>query len=240
MQIMHSKTQKESIENLEMLNNIIEKQNILLENKVKERTLSIEEKNKELEQQIIQNKKITKALNDKHAALETANRELEKSFKSSSADHIRLQKAMMINKKQQVALQASLDEIREKNQTLEQQNEEILSQKNKIQEQNNLLEIKNRDITDSIQYAKRIQKSIIPPPTVLEKQFKDSFIFFRPKDQLSGDFYWFETIFVNNSPCHIISAIDCTGHGVPGALMSIIARDSLHDAIHGKGLSDPG
>lgn len=240
MQIMHFKTQHENITNLRMLNDVVEKQNILLEKKVTERTLRLEQKNQELKRQISHNKQMTKALNEKHVALETANKELEKSFKSSSADHVRLHKALIVNNKQQIALQASIDEISEKNQTLEQQNEEILSQKDKIQEQNHLLEIKNRDITDSIQYAKRIQKSIMPPPSLLKKQFADSFIFLKPKDQLSGDFYWFDTVMVNKSPCHIISAIDCTGHGVPGALMSVIASDSLHDAIHSKLLRDPG
>lgn len=240
IQIAHSKTQHENIANLEKLNTIIEKQKTLLEKKVKERTNSLVQKNNELEEQIKQNKLITKELNIKHIELEAANKELEKSFKSSSADHIKLHKALMVNKEQQVALQVSIDEISHKNYKLEQQNEEILSQRDKIREQHHLLEIKNRDITDSIQYAERIQNSIMPPPSLLKEYFKDSYIFFKPKDKLSGDFYWFDTIHANNTICHIISAIDCTGHGVPGALMSIIARDGLHEAIHGQKLTDPG
>ena len=81
------------------------------------------------------------------------------------------------------------------------------------------LEKKNKDITDSIRYAKRIQTAVLPPDIT----FKDTFIFFRPKDIVSGDFYWLETI--GNK--EMIAAVDCTGHGVPGAFLSILGHSML-------------
>lgn len=68
------------------------------------------------------------------------------------------------------------------------------------------IEKKNKDITDSIRYAKRIQTAVLPP----EVPFDDTFIFFRPKDIVSGDFYWIETV----DDKEMIAAVDCTGHGV--------------------------
>jgi ligand-binding sensor domain-containing protein/serine phosphatase RsbU (regulator of sigma subunit) len=91
---------------------------------------------------------------------------------------------------------------------------------------------KNKDITDSIKYAKRIQFAILPeqPP------FQDTFILFKPKDIVSGDFYWFLEV----GERQFFSAVDCTGHGVPGALMSIIGHNSLTRIVREYGILEPG
>jgi serine phosphatase RsbU (regulator of sigma subunit) len=91
---------------------------------------------------------------------------------------------------------------------------------------------KNKDITDSIRYAKRIQFAILPekPP------FRDTFILFRPKDIVSGDFYWFQEV----DGRQFFSAVDCTGHGVPGAFMSIIGHNSLTKIVREYGILEPG
>ncbi len=91
---------------------------------------------------------------------------------------------------------------------------------------------KNKDITDSIRYAKRIQFAILPekPP------FKDTFILFKPKDIVSGDFYWFQEL----DGRQFFSAVDCTGHGVPGAFMSIIGHNSLTKIVREYGIMEPG
>ncbi|MFO7865040.1 MAG: SpoIIE family protein phosphatase [Salinivirgaceae bacterium] len=240
MQISHTLAHQESIDNLEKLNKVIKEQNIVLEKKVEERTAVLKSKNKDLELQNRRNEEITKKLNEQRETLEKLNKDLELSFKKSSADHIKLHKALMINEEQQIELKKTLGEISNKNQKLELQNEEIMSQRDKIREQHHLLEIKNRDITDSIQYAERIQNSILPPKEMLRAVFPECFVFFKPKDKLSGDLYWFETVENKGKTCHLLAAIDCTGHGVPGALMSIIAKDGLNDAVHGKELTDPG
>lgn len=90
-----------------------------------------------------------------------------------------------------------------------------------------ILEVKNRDIMDSISYAKRIQDAILPERSKIQQVFPNSFILFLPKDVVSGDFYWFKQI----GDLSIIASVDCTGHGVPGALMSMIGSVLLEDII---------
>ena len=90
---------------------------------------------------------------------------------------------------------------------------------------------KNKDITDSIQYAKRIQVAILPP----EIPFKDTFILFKPKDIVSGDFYWL----LEMNGKEFIAAVDCTGHGVPGAFMSIIGHNMLNKIVKEYGIIKP-
>ena len=89
---------------------------------------------------------------------------------------------------------------------------------------------KNKDITDSIRYAKRIQFAILPE----KSPFPDTFILFKPKDIVSGDFYWFTEV----GGKEFFSAVDCTGHGVPGAFMSIIGHNSLTKIV--QGIWNPG
>lgn len=89
------------------------------------------------------------------------------------------------------------------------------------------LEKKNQEVTDSINYAKRIQKAILPSLDLIHKNFPQSFILYKPKDIVSGDFYFFH----KNDKSIFIAAADCTGHGVPGALMSMIAIEKLDEAF---------
>lgn len=86
---------------------------------------------------------------------------------------------------------------------------------------------KNKDITDSIRYAKRIQEAILPPDNVVKKYLPNSFVFARPKDIVSGDFYWVE----KKGDQVLFAAVDCTGHGVPGAFMSIVGHNILTQAL---------
>ncbi|HTA81626.1 MAG TPA: SpoIIE family protein phosphatase [Bacteroidia bacterium] len=94
--------------------------------------------------------------------------------------------------------------------------------------QNKSIEQKNREITDSISYAKRIQDAILPTAETVKKVLPDSFILFKPKDIVSGDFYFF----LHNKEKIYFGAADCTGHGVPGAFMSLIGYEKLYDASH--------
>jgi len=98
------------------------------------------------------------------------------------------------------------------------------------------IEIKNREITDSINYAKRIQNSILPPNELLISHLPDFFLFYSPKDIVSGDFYWFTK---HDDKLFFVLA-DCTGHGVPGALMSMIGNTLLNEIINQKDVTDPG
>lgn len=97
------------------------------------------------------------------------------------------------------------------------------------------LELAYREIRDSITYAKRIQESILPSQEIISKVFSNSFIFYRPKDIVCGDFYWF----TQKGDEVILAAIDCTGHGVPGALMTVIGNSLLNQIVSTSGSTDP-
>src|SRR6185436_11362892 len=92
-----------------------------------------------------------------------------------------------------------------------------------------------KEIRDSINYAKRIQESILPARTMIEEVFTHSFIFYMPKDVVCGDFYWFG----RRDNEVVIAAVDCTGHGVPGALMTVIANSLLNQIITFSGVTGP-
>ena len=106
--------------------------------------------------------------------------------------------------------------------------ENIIHERTKtIVDQKAEIEHKNQEITDSINYAKRIQEAILPPIHEIVKTWDNSFVFYQPKDIVSGDFYWFNKINENE---FLIAVADCTGHGVPGGFMSMICSDKLNDA----------
>jgi tetratricopeptide (TPR) repeat protein len=109
------------------------------------------------------------------------------------------------------------------------QNEIIASQKI-------IVEHKNKEITDSILYTKRIQQAMIPPVALVKKYFPESFIYFQPKDIVAGDFYWMEHI--NNVT--YMAVADCTGHGVPGAMVSIVCSNALNGALKEFKLTETG
>jgi serine phosphatase RsbU (regulator of sigma subunit) len=98
----------------------------------------------------------------------------------------------------------------------------------KIESQRAELESKNKSITDSLIYAQRIQEALLPSEDYFRTYFKESFIFYKPKDIISGDFFWIG----ENDGKIFIAAADCTGHGVPGALMSMIGHELLNKIIN--------
>jgi|GEM_PF-5327270 len=119
---------------------------------------------------------------------------------------------------------------------LGQQNTEILAQKTAIEQQKNKLEQQHTLVNDSLRYAERIQQSIMPSNTEIGGFFSDFFVVNRPKDIVSGDFYWF----ANLGDYAIVALADCTGHGVPGAFMSIIGHNLLYDIVHQRKIRQPG
>lgn len=119
-----------------------------------------------------------------------------------------------------ILLLVSIVKMREKN--LKERQEEL---ENKIDIATEELQVKNKQITDSIRYAQRIQNAILLTEEEVEKMFPKSFIFFQPKDIVSGDFYWFH----EQGNFIYFAAADCTGHGVPGAFMSIVCHNLLED-----------
>ncbi len=125
------------------------------------------------------------------------------------------------------------------------QKEEIEKQKKAVEEQKSIVEVKNEEILDSITYAKRLQDAILPPLRVIEKYLPDSFVFYKPKDIVAGDFYWMYNIPLSVGEGKLgevifIAACDCTGHGVPGAMVSVVCSNALNRAVKEFGLTDPG
>lgn len=134
------------------------------------------------------------------------------------ADKVKLEK--------QVA--ARTRELREEKQKVELINKEVIEQKATI-------EHKNLEMTDSIKYAKNIQEALLPAITGLKKDFPESFVLYMPKDIVSGDFYWF----ANRDGKNLFAAADSTGHGVPGAFMSIIGNSLLNEIIGEQHIYQP-
>jgi serine phosphatase RsbU (regulator of sigma subunit)/Tfp pilus assembly protein PilF len=111
----------------------------------------------------------------------------------------------------------------------------ILSQKVEVERQRDLVEEKSKEITDSIHYAKRIQQALLASDTFLKKHISDYFIFYKPKDIVSGDFYYANVI----DGKFVMITADCTGHGVPGAFMSLLNISYLNEAIIEKRMDAP-
>ena len=115
----------------------------------------------------------------------------------------------------------------------------MYSQKKKtnrdLEGKNKIIEEKNKGILDSINYAKRIQEATLPSLEQVRMVFPESFILYKPKDVVSGDFYWFAEC----DEKKIIAAVDCTGHGVPGAFMSMIGNAFLNEIVNAKKITAP-
>jgi serine phosphatase RsbU (regulator of sigma subunit) len=136
------------------------------------------------------------------------------------------------------------EKVRERTAEIMAQKEEIEAQRDSIQEQRNILsdinsslqkayleiEEQKKHIEDSIHYARRIQNAILPPDDFVENVLPESFVLYKPKDIVSGDFYWV----AQKDDMAIVAAVDCTGHGVPGAFMSIVGFNQLNFAVNVK------
>lgn len=108
-------------------------------------------------------------------------------------------------------------------------------QKHLIAEQKELVMGKNKEILDSIKYAKRIQAAVLPAKATFNKYLPDSFIFYKPKDIVAGDFYWLE--YKNDKI--LVAACDCTGHGVPGAMVSVVCNNGMNRSVREHNLTSP-
>jgi serine phosphatase RsbU (regulator of sigma subunit) len=172
----------------------------------------------------------------------TRNSELELAFKKSSKQSIKLQKALLQNEQQRRFLEEALEEIQSKNDTLVAQNEEIVAQRDHIEQQHEEIQsqrdmaLKQRDkimeqqqeIQDNIMYASRIQYALLPPKDLIKQLLPKHFILNKPKDVVSGDFYWIS----QNRGKTIIAVSDCTGHGISGAMMSMLGTAFLNEIVN--------
>jgi serine phosphatase RsbU (regulator of sigma subunit) len=126
-------------------------------------------------------------------------------------------------------------EINEAYDKLQYANQELTLVAQKVQEKNLIVEEQNVHIVDSIKYAKRIQNAILPRLEDIQAHLPNSFVFFQPRDIVSGDFYWF----AQKKYKVVLAAVDCTGHGIPGAFMSLIGNDILHELVNIRNITEP-
>jgi serine phosphatase RsbU (regulator of sigma subunit)/ligand-binding sensor domain-containing protein len=143
--------------------------------------------------------------------------------------------------------------VKERTQEVVAQKAEVEKQRDIAEHQKHLIEEKNTEILDSINYAKRLQRAILPTFKQVTEILPNSFIYYKPKDIVAGDFYWLETytpaqggdsnVSLVNNPCKeniiLLAAADCTGHGVPGALVSVVCSNALNRAVKEFNLSAP-
>jgi len=113
---------------------------------------------------------------------------------------------------------------------------EIVLQRDELAHQKEELLERNQEVMDSINYAKRIQNAILPPSKLVKEYLTNSFILYKPKDIVAGDFYWME----HREEKVLFAAADCTGHGVPGAMVSVVCNNGLNRSVREHGLTDPG
>lgn len=122
---------------------------------------------------------------------------------------------------------------------IEKATQEIVQQKIYADEQREKIAESQKLILESIEYAKRIQTAILPPQKLVRSYLPESFIIYQPKDIVAGDFYWMETLRYKNDDWIAFAAADCTGHGVPGALMSVLCHNGLNRSVKENGLFYP-
>jgi len=134
------------------------------------------------------------------------------------------------------------EQIEEANEELNQQNEEIVAQRDEIEKQRDIvvgqkeqIEEIHREVSESIDYAKRLQGAILPKQVLLQKSLEDFFVLFMPKDKVSGDFYWWTEV----NEQLVVTAADCTGHGVPGAFMSMLGVSFLKEIVNKEYITQP-
>jgi tetratricopeptide (TPR) repeat protein/serine phosphatase RsbU (regulator of sigma subunit) len=145
-------------------------------------------------------------------------------------------------RQQRDLIQKQSDEIQQKNLALEQYNAELKSTNQALEESNRIIQQqaetlseKNEEILDSIRYAERIQRAILPSPEKWHRLLPESFLLYMPRDIVAGDFYWLE----ETERYIFLGVADATGHGVPGAFVSIVCANALHKAVLEEGLESP-
>jgi serine phosphatase RsbU (regulator of sigma subunit) len=145
-------------------------------------------------------------------------------------------------RQQRDLIQKQSDEIQQKNLALEQYNAELKSTNQALEESNRIIQQqaktlseKNEEILDSIRYAERIQRAILPSAEKWQRLLPESFLLYKPRDIVAGDFYWLE----ETERYIFLGVADATGHGVPGAFVSIVCANALHKAVLEEGLESP-
>lgn len=179
-----------------------------------------------------QNEILERKVKERTAEVVKKNKELEH-------QKAEIEKAYNQIEKQAADLKEINAELREKQEEIQQQTEELATQAEVLQQTNTALEREKEHTLGSIRYAKTIQSAILPSQSDINDYFS-SFIIYRPKDIVSGDFYWFSVINKGKDNEKLfIAAVDCTGHGVPGAFMSMIGSRMFSEIINEKNIFNP-
>ncbi|MDP1801590.1 MAG: SpoIIE family protein phosphatase [Bacteroidota bacterium] len=185
-------------------------------------------------------KQITKPLNElTYEALELANGNLEVEVKTAGKDEIGMLASSF--KKMQASISKLILDLKDVNHSLE---DKVIERTAEVMKQKDVIEEKQREIVDSIHYARRIQATILPGDGYLAKNLPDFFVLFKPQSIVSGDFYWATRTLKKDgdkvlSEKFYLAVCDSTGHGVPGAFMSILNISFLNEAINEKQIEEP-
>ena len=203
--------------------------------RLKEQQEEIKQKNEELmttEEELRQNMEelqtTQEAMAQRQKDLEVANKKMASNEQVLRKSYQKLKENETLIREQNESLILSQAELRKSM-------EELQNSRTIVEEQKRELELQNLRTTQSIQYALTIQNAILPTPSQQAAIFPESFIIYKPKDIVSGDFYWFS----KHGNKNIVAVLDCTGHGVPGAFMSLIGNTLLNEAINQLDIYDP-
>ena len=173
-------------------------------------------------------------------AVKAQKAELEKQVKEQTAD-IRKANEDLVERQEEILMQQ--EELQAQSEVLQETNANLQQTQEEIAVQRDHLKIVNEQVMSSIQYARTIQKAILPADQDITEVFPEHFIIYRPKDVVSGDFYWFSHLSKEESglatDLTFMAVVDCTGHGVPGAFMSIIGSTLLNEIVNQKQITDP-
>jgi len=207
------------INNFEKRLDSIKKYTLIYEAETQSKFKLLEEQNNQL-------KIVSKEFESKKNEIEKLNREIEEKVTFIDSQSTMLAVCMIIAAIALISVIALIVTIRDK----KQMNKNLAEKNELIKNQVANLKQKNKEITDSIHYAKKIQDAILPKPSEIQAALPNSFIYYRPKDIVSGDFYWLSE---RNNKIYFVTA-DCTGHGVPGALMSMLGISYLNEIVNEK------
>lgn len=165
-------------------------------------------------------------------------KELEEVERKSHQQILKTEKLKQLNE----LIRAQKEEMEAKNKEIEGQKYELALTNNQIKKQKDLILETGNKLKSSINYAQRIQDALMTTEIEIKESIDESFVYFRPRDVVSGDFFWFKKVrdLEDDRELLILAAVDCTGHGVPGAIMSVVGMNLLNSAVGIKKIYDPG
>ncbi|OJJ20858.1 hypothetical protein BKI52_09765 [marine bacterium AO1-C] len=190
----------------------------------------------EMRQNVEELRAIHEVMGKKQKELERQNQRIKSSELVLTKALKQLEEQKQTLENQKIDLEEANDVLHAQEEEMRQNVEELVATQESLASKSKNLERQNKLITTSIYYAQNIQQAILPSQEKLQRVLKDSFVIYRPKDIVSGDFYWMSKI---NDEKIVVAAVDCTGHGVPGAFMSMIGNTLLNQIVNEKKVTNP-